>query len=61
MNLRLGMALSGSRNSPVWCRLQKEFDDVEKPSLEVLSLLEHHGAIVDIYDPFVPGHASYDK
>jgi len=55
MNLRLGMALSGSRILMCGVAYKKNIDDVrESPSLEVLSLLERHGAIVDIYDPFVP-------
>jgi UDP-N-acetyl-D-glucosamine dehydrogenase len=55
LNLRHGKALSGARILLCGVAYKKNIDDVrESPSLEILSLLERHGAKVDIYDPYVP-------
>lgn len=55
LNLRQGKALSGARILLCGVAYKKNIDDIrESPSLEILSLLESHGAQVDIYDPYVP-------
>lgn len=55
LNIRHGKALSGAKILLCGVAYKKNVDDVrESPSLEVLSLLESHGAKVDIYDPYVP-------
>lgn len=55
LNLRHGKALSGANILLCGVAYKKNIDDVrESPSLEILSLLESHGAKVDIYDPYVP-------
>lgn len=55
LNLRQGKSLSGARILLCGVAYKKNIDDVrESPSLEILSLLERHGAKVDIYDPYVP-------
>lgn len=55
LNLRQGKALSNARILLCGMSYKKNIDDVrESPSMEILKLLEAHGANVDFYDPFVP-------
>jgi UDP-N-acetyl-D-glucosamine dehydrogenase len=54
LNSRAGQALNGSRILIIGIAYKKNVDDTrESPSFKLIELLEHRGAVCDIYDPFV--------
>ncbi len=55
LNLRQKKALSDCRVLLCGLAYKKDIDDLrESPSMELLQLLEKHGATVDFYDPMIP-------
>lgn len=55
MSLKQKKALAGSKVLLVGLAYKADIDDMrESPSLELIHLLEEHGAEVDYYDPFIP-------
>lgn len=55
LNLRHKKALGDCKVLLCGLAYKKNIDDLrESPSMEILELLEKHGATVDYYDPFIP-------
>jgi UDP-N-acetyl-D-glucosamine dehydrogenase len=55
LNSRFARGLSGSRVLLIGLAYKKNVDDIrESPSFRIIELLEHRGAHVDFYDPYVP-------
>lgn len=55
LSLREKRALSGSKVLLCGLAYKADIDDMrESPSLELISILKEHGAVVDYYDPFIP-------
>ncbi len=55
-------ALNGSRILILGVAYKKDVNDVrESPSLDVISLLNDHGADIDYYDPWVPSISLFDS
>ena len=55
MNSKLAKPLKGSKILIVGMAYKKNVDDMrESPSLELMELLQEHGAIVDYHDPHIP-------
>jgi len=55
LNLRHKKALGDCRILLCGLAYKKNIDDLrESPSMELLHILEEHGATVDFYDPFIP-------
>lgn len=54
LNTRTGRGLNGARILVVGLAYKKNIDDTrESPSFKLIELLEKHGAVCDVYDPFV--------
>ena len=55
LSLRHKKALAGSKILLCGLAYKKNIDDMrESPSLELINILNEHGAIVDYHDPFIP-------
>jgi UDP-N-acetyl-D-glucosamine dehydrogenase len=55
LNARFGKGLKGARVLVIGLAYKKNVDDMrESPSLRLIELLEHRGALVAYHDPFIP-------